>query len=117
MSDIRSSSPGAGPKPTLPLVAALLAIVAIAAIWLIAVPIGPDVCALVMPAPRNCFLDHRAHNAVAPTIALAITALAILVASAAFPRARRVVGVAGVVAVLLLGAIAAVLVAWIPALA
>lgn len=91
-----------------------LAVLAVACIWLIAVPVGPDVCALSMPAPRNCFGGHRVAAAAGPTVA--IVGLAVVATSVAIlvRRGRLAVTSIGAIVVLVAATASYLAAAWIP---
>lgn len=99
-------------------VAVLLAVASVLVIWVVAVPVGPDVCAAIYPPARNCFEADRAAKGAILTLVLAVLALATTIV-ALLPRTqgRGRLMLAGLV---LLGVgllISYPLVAWIPALA
>lgn len=99
------------------LVVVAVATLGIGAIWALAVTIGPDVCGLSYPGPRNCFIHDRADAALLPTVLIgALTAIAVA-AIALAPRMRRAVTIIGCGLMLVLIAVSYVHVAWVPALA
>lgn len=78
------------------LTATLLAAGTIALIWLVAVPVGPVVCAAVSPPTSNCLRDHREGSALVMTlIVVAVYVLTVLLA--ALLRRPRGILIAGVV--------------------
>lgn len=100
---------------SLVLLVAGLAILGIAAIWLLAVPRGPEVCALSMPGPRNCFISDRAQAAIASTVAVALLGASIIVVARLEPRSRRAMAFLGPLVVLIASVTAYLSAAWIPA--
>ncbi|MCT9819180.1 hypothetical protein N3K63_02640 [Microbacterium sp. W1N] len=96
---------------------AAVALSALSAVWLIAVPLGPDACALVLPGPRNCFTFDRLRAAVAPTVLLIVLAVGTLLAVILAPRTPGRAAAAGALALALAGVASYLVVAWIPALA
>jgi hypothetical protein len=103
-------------------VRSLLVVVAIAAlgmtlIWAVAVPIGPDACALSYPGPRNCFVYDRVDSAILPTILLGVITVVASSAIALLPRARRAVTILSAILVVAVIAVSYVRVAWVPVLA
>ncbi|MBC7590554.1 MAG: hypothetical protein H7226_05850 [Salinibacterium sp.] len=94
---------------------AVVTILGITAIWILAVPHGPEVCALSMPGPRNCFVADRASAARSATAAIALLGAAIMLTAVFSARSRRAIAFVGPI-VLLIAAVAAYLsAAWIPA--
>lgn len=94
---------------------AAVAVLGIAAIWTLAVPLGPEACALTMPGPRNCFELDRARAAVFPTIAIGLLGAAIISVAVFFsPQSRRVVVFVGPVILLIASIAGYVSAAWIP---
>lgn len=107
-------SPGALGAPVTAIGSA--AVLALALVWLVAVPIGPEVCAASLPGPRNCFISDRVQAAVLPTlVTVAIAVLSLVVI--ARPSKRRSITVISVIVLLVVALASYVLVAWIPALA
>ncbi len=102
---------------------ALVAVAATALIWLVAVPVGPEVCALSMPAPRNCFAHDRIVAAATATPVLAVIALALAAAVIATEteyvdrRARNLARAAAPALLIVVATGAVISTAWIPALA
>ncbi|MCR2811944.1 hypothetical protein NQ166_07160 [Microbacterium sp. zg.Y1090] len=94
-----------------------LALVAVGMIWWIAVPVGPEVCSLVLPGPRNCFTHDRLVAATVWTVVIALAYLAAIVATVLSPHRRLWFVGAGIVLMLLVGAAGFVAAAWIPTLA
>lgn len=96
---------------------AVSALGGLALIWLVAVPLGPEACALSLPGPRNCFVSQRLDAAPLPTTVIALLAAISLGICLIWPQTARVVR--WVATVLLFAATvgAYFLVAWIPALA
>ena len=109
-----SSRPLHAPWVPVAVVGGLTAL-AVAVIWLVAVPVGPEACALSMPAPRNCFEVHREAAAVGPTIALIVLGIAILAAAMFVRRRRLLVTVIGSIFVLTAATASYLAAAWIPA--
>ncbi|KAA9150985.1 hypothetical protein F6B41_19335 [Microbacterium lushaniae] len=95
----------------------LFSLLALAVIWLVAVPLGPDVCALVLPAPRNCFTSDRVQAAIAPTVLVILLAIVSTLTAIFAPQARRGIAIAGPVVLAIIAALSYLLVAWIPAFA
>ncbi|MCR2801329.1 hypothetical protein QNO21_08425 [Microbacterium sp. zg-Y818] len=95
----------------------LTALASAAAIWLIAVPFAPEVCALSLPGPRNCFTSQRIQAAFLPTLAIMTIAVLSIVVTLVRPRISRFVSFVAVLLLLAMTLIAHVLVAWIPAFA
>lgn len=95
----------------------LTAIASVTAIWLIAVPFGPEVCALSLPGPRNCFPSQRIQAAFLPTLAIMAIAVFSIAVTLVWPRISRVISFVAVLLLLAMTVIGYVLVAWIPALA
>jgi hypothetical protein len=98
-------------------VVGIATVLALALIWFIAVPIGPEACALSLPGPRNCFTSDRVQAAIWPTIVIIAAALLSVALLFARPKNSRVIGAWSVVLLLVIAAASYVLVAWIPALA
>ncbi|MCR2792380.1 hypothetical protein NQ156_04815 [Microbacterium sp. zg.Y625] len=94
----------------------LTALASAAVIWLIAVPFGPEVCALSLPGPRNCFTSQRIQAAFLPTLAIMAIAVLSIAVTLVRPRISRFVSFVAVLLLLAMTVIAYVLVAWIPAL-
>ena len=92
-------------------------VLALAVVWLIAVPIGPEACALSLPGPRNCFTSDRVQAAILPTIVIVAVAVLSAVLLFARPKNSRLIAACSVVLLLVMAAASYVLVAWIPALA
>jgi len=92
-------------------------VLALAIVWLIAVPIGPEACALSFPGPRNCFTSDRVQAATLPTIVIIAAALLSVALLFAWPKNSRMITTWSVVLLLVMAAAFYVLVAWIPALA
>jgi len=95
----------------------LTALASAAVIWLIAVPFGPEVCALSLPGPRNCFTSQRIQAAFLPTLVIMTIAVLSMAAALVRPRVSRVVSSVAVALLLAMTVIAYALVAWIPVLA
>jgi hypothetical protein len=106
------------PSPTalLPLsLAVAIAILGITVIWTIAVPIGPEACALSMPGPRNCYMHDRAQDALLATIAITLVGAVVASIAIVFTQSRRVMSFLGPI-VLMIASVAGYLsAAWIPA--
>lgn len=94
---------------------AVVAILGIAAVWILAVPFGPEVCALSMPGPRNCFVAERASAARSATIVIALLAAAIMLATLFSAQSRRAIDFVGPIVLLIASAAAYLSAAWIPA--
>jgi hypothetical protein len=90
---------------------------ALGLVWLVAVPIGPEACALSMPGPRNCFDSERVQAAILPTVAIVATSVLSLVLVFVWPGKSRLIAVSSVIVLLALAVMSYLLVAWIPALA
>ena len=93
----------------------VVAILGITAIWILAVPPGPEVCALLMPAPRNCLVAHRASAASSATVVIALLAAAIMFTAVFSARSRRAIAFVGPIVLLIASAAAYLSAAWIPA--
>lgn len=101
-----------------PLVAVGIAtVLALAVVWLIAVPIGPEACALSLPGPRNCFTSDRVQASILPTIVIIAAAVSSAALLFAWPKNSRMITTWSGVVLFVMAAAAYVLVAWIPALA
>lgn len=85
-------------------------------IWLLAVPIGPEVCALTYPGPRNCFISDRVSVGIVATVLTCLVYAATLAVTVVAPRYRRFAGV-GLGLLALAPILSYLWVAWIPALA
>ncbi|UUE19301.1 hypothetical protein [Microbacterium sp. J1-1] len=97
------------------LLATVLTLGTVAFIWLVAVPVGPLVCAAVDPPTSNCFLSHRQGSALVMTvIVIAVYLLALL--PALLRRARGVL-VVGVVLLASAPFVSYAVVAWAPGFA
>ena len=94
---------------------AVVAILGITAVWILAVPLGPEVCALSMPGPRNCFVADRASAARPATVASALLAAAIMLTAVFSARSRRAIAFVGPIVLLIASAAAYLSAAWIPA--
>lgn len=94
-----------------------MASAAIFVIWAVAVPPGPEVCALTYPGPRNCFVADRVSAAIVWTTALGVLALALALVFVLGRIRRPAVVVSGIVLVVIASAASYSAVAWIPALA
>ena len=94
---------------------AVVAILGIAAVWILAVPFGPEVCALSMPGPRNCFVAERASAARSATIVIALLAAAIMLATLFSAQSRRAIDFVGPIVLLIASAAAYLSAAWIRA--
>ena len=94
---------------------AVVAILGIAAVWILAVPFGPEVCALSMPGPRNCFVAERASAARSATIVIALLAAAIMLATLFSAQSRHAIAFVGPIVLLITAAAAYLSAAWIPA--
>ena len=94
---------------------AVVAILGITAVWILAVPLGPEVCALSMPGPRNCFVAERASAARSATIVIALLAAAIMLTAVFSARSRRAIDFVGPIILLIASAAAYLSAAWIPA--
>lgn len=90
---------------------------ALAVVWLVAVPIGPEACALSLPGPRNCFTSDRVQAAVLPTLAIIATAAVSIALVFASPKRARSIATCSAILLLLLTVASYVVVGWIPALA
>ncbi|MFK3678737.1 hypothetical protein ACI2IP_13480 [Microbacterium sp. NPDC090218] len=117
MTDASSSARRSVPLPPMPwsllVSATLLAAGTVALICLVAVPVGPVVCAAVYPPTSNCFLGHREGSALVMTvIVLAVYVVTILIA-AVFRRSRAVLLV-GVVLLAIAPFVSYAVVAWAP---
>ena len=99
------------------LIMTLLALVAVGLIWWVAVPVGPEVCSLELPGPRNCFIEDRLVAATVWTVVIALAYLAAIIATVLLSRRRPWVVGAGIVLLLVVGVAGFVAVAWIPELA
>ncbi len=108
-----------GPRPRTVLVplslTAVVAILGITAIWTLAVPPGPEVCALLMPAPRNCLVAHRASAASFATVTIVLLAAAIMLTAVFSAPSRRAIASVGPIVLLITSAAAYLSAAWIPA--
>ncbi|WP_163631101.1 hypothetical protein [Microbacterium sp. B35-04] len=112
-----SATPGTQHRTLSPLLLiGVVALLGAGVVWLFAVPLGPEVCALILPAPRNCFTSDRIQAAIAPTIVLFLVAVGLTVAAARLPRARRRIVIVGSVALITIAGLSYLHVAWIPAL-
>ena len=94
---------------------AVVATLGITAIWILAVPLGPEVCALSMPGPRNCFVAERASAARPATIVIALLAAAIMLATLFSAQSRHAIAFVGPIILLIASAAAYLSAAWIPA--
>ncbi|MBC7594338.1 MAG: hypothetical protein H7288_10415 [Kineosporiaceae bacterium] len=94
---------------------AVVAILGIAAVWILAVPFGPEVCALSMPGPRNCFVAERASAARSATIVIALLAAAIMLATLFSAQSRHAIAFVGPIVLLIASPAAYLSAAWIPA--
>lgn len=93
--------------------ATVLAAGTVALIWLVAVPVGPVVCAAVSPPTNNCLLEHREGSALVMTvIVVALYAVAMLLA--AFLRRPRGLLVAAVLLLAVAPFVSYAVVAWAP---
>ncbi len=99
------------------LIITLLALIAVGLIWWVAVPVGPEVCSLELPGPRNCFVHDRLVAATVWTIVITLAYLAAIIAMVVLSRRRWWVVGAGIVLLLVVGVAGFVAAAWIPALA
>ncbi len=100
------------------LIMTLLALIAVGLIWWVAVPVGPEVCALTMPGPRNCFAHDRQVAATVWTVVIAVACLAAILATVVLSRRRSWVVGAGIVLLLLVSVAGFAAAAWVvPALA
>ncbi|WP_194410875.1 hypothetical protein [Microbacterium cremeum] len=93
------------------------ALVGLAAIWLVAVPLGPEACALSLPGPRNCFVSQRLDAALLPTIMIVLLAAASMVVCLVWPRLAGAVRWVATITLVAATVSAYLLVAWIPGLA
>lgn len=93
------------------------ALVGLALIWLVAVPLGPEVCALSLPGPRNCFVSQRLDAAPLPTIVIVLLAAASIAICLIWSRRARVLRWVATITLVAATVGAYLLVAWIPALA
>ena len=94
---------------------AAVAILGITAIWTLAVPLGPEVCALSMPGPRNCFVHDRAAAAIVGTVAIALLGAVITLIAILSVRSRHVIVFVGPIALFIGSVVAFLSAAWIPA--
>ena len=102
----------------LPLLAVGIAtVLALAVVWLVAVPIGPEACALSMPGPRNCLTNDRVEAAILPTIVIIAAAILSVALLVVWPQSSRWISTCSVIVLLVMAAASYVLVAWIPSLA
>lgn len=76
-------------------IATVLAVGTVALIWLVAVPVGPVVCAAVYPSTGNCFRDNREGSALVMTlIVVAVYVVTVLLAALVRrPRGTSLIGV------------------------
>lgn len=96
---------------------AALALVAVIVIWAVAVPVGPEVCALTYPGPRNCFAADRFSAGIVWTAVLGVLTIALLLVFMIGRTRRPAVIVSGIILVAVASITSYVAVAWIPALA
>lgn len=94
-----------------------LAVATVILIWAVAVPVGPEVCALTYPGPRNCFTVDRISAAIVWTTVLGVLSIALLLVFILGRTRRPAVIVSALVLVAVASACSYVAVAWIPALA
>lgn len=102
--------------------AAALGALAVAAIWLLAVPLGPDACPWIDPGLRNCFDSERQTAAPGATLSVAVVAVVAVIVTLMSARSasrpvRATFAIVSIAAVVGVGAVSYVSVAWIPALA
>lgn len=98
------------------LTATLLAAGTVALIWLVAVPVGPVVCAAVYPATSNCFLEHREGSALVMTVIVVALYVLTMLLAAFLGRPRGVV-VTGVILLAIAPFVSYAVVAWAPGFA
>jgi hypothetical protein len=113
MSALLPKSPRAVSRWLAPSIVAALTLLWLAAIWLVAVPTGPDSCASTPPGPTNCSTSQRVQAAVLPTVTLVVAAV-VTVLAVARARSRRAVSIVGALVVLCIGAGGYLAVAWAP---
>lgn len=99
------------------LVLTLLALAALGFLWWVAVPVGPEVCALTWPGPRNCFAGDRLAAARVWTVIIVLVAFVSLVATVLLSRRHRWIPGVGASLLILVGVAGFVATAWIPVLA
>jgi hypothetical protein len=95
------------------LTATLLAAGTVALIWLVAVPVGPVVCAAVDPPTRNCLLEHREGSALVMTV-IVVLVYVVLTLLAVLLRRPRGVLLAAVVLLAIAPFVSYAVVAWAP---
>ena len=95
----------------------VLALAAVIVIWAVAVPVGPEVCALTYPGPRNCVAADRISAGIVWTTVLGVLTIALSLALMLGRTRRRAVVAAGLVLVAVASIASYLAVAWIPALA
>ncbi|WP_322411008.1 hypothetical protein [Microbacterium invictum] len=99
------------------MVVGITTVLALVVVWLIAVSIGPEACALSLPGPRNCFAGDRVQAAILPTIVIVASAVLSTALLFAWPKNSRMITRWSVLVLILIAAASYVLVAWIPAFA
>ncbi|MCC2032684.1 hypothetical protein [Microbacterium allomyrinae] len=99
------------------LVIGIATVLDLAIVWLVAVPIGPEACALSLPGPRNCVMADRVQAAGLPTLAIIIAAAISIALVLVSPKRARPIAICAVILLLLLTAASYVVAGWIPALA
>lgn len=92
-------------------------VLALALVWLVAVPIGPETCALSLPAPRNCFTVDRVQTAIVPTLIIIAAAVSSIVVIHTWPSRSRLIAVTSVIMLLVIAVASYFLIAWMPPLA
>ena len=95
----------------------MLGLAAIVLIWAVAVPVGPDVCRLDFPGPRNCFVADRTSAGIVWTVIVGVISAAMLLVSIVAQRRRRLLVILGAVALVITVGASYLAVAWIPSLA
>lgn len=107
-------------RPPIPwgvlLIATLLAVGTVALIWLVAVPVGPVVCAAVYPPTANCFRDHRVGSALVMTLIVVAVYVVTVLLAALVRRPRRAILI-GVGLLALAPFVSYAVVAWSPGFA
>lgn len=112
-----SGVPKAWSKAIAMILAIGLAAIALLVIWLVAVPNGPEICALSMPGPRNCFDGDREHSATLASIAVVLVAALTIALQLVRPKLWPAIRAVAWATLALSPAWAYVVSAWIPALA
>lgn len=93
--------------------ATLLTAGTVALIWLVAVPVGPVVCAAVEPPTRNCLLEHREGSALVMTV-IVVLVYVVMMLLAVLLRRQKGVLLSAVVLLAIAPFVSYAVVAWAP---